>query len=274
MAFDRIRGEQRDPARVVVWCAVAKRGGRTLQTGFTIIELLVIAAILSVLVAMLLPGLGGAKELARRAKCAANLHQIGASAHIFATENNDALPPELHGVGRMSSNLLGYKWLAIGYGRLFKNGLISTTEIFYCPSAKQNSYKASGAGDVWPPDHPERVFSTEYVFTNYFNRGADQFIVSGLAAVDRIRITQRTMALISDYENSGNADPATNHTIGVNCLYTDAHVEFVLAENMKLPNGSDAFPSRRFDSLLVNFGGDSSPGAGDGTWTLLDGTAP
>ena len=45
--------------------------------GFTLIELLVVIAIISLLVSILIPSLKRAKELARRAVCASNLHQPG-----------------------------------------------------------------------------------------------------------------------------------------------------------------------------------------------------
>ena len=60
--------------------------------GFTLIELLVVVAIIVLLVTILMPALDQAKEMARRAVCAGNLHGIGLAAHVFAFERGGLFP--------------------------------------------------------------------------------------------------------------------------------------------------------------------------------------
>lgn len=57
--------------------------------GFTLIELLVVVSIIALLIALLLPALGTAKESARRIQCAANTQAIGSLTHTMAIDNDN-----------------------------------------------------------------------------------------------------------------------------------------------------------------------------------------
>ena len=62
------------------------------KKGFTLIELLVVMVIIALLVGLLLPALGRARDEARKTQCRSNLRQIGLAMNIYANDNKGWLP--------------------------------------------------------------------------------------------------------------------------------------------------------------------------------------
>jgi prepilin-type N-terminal cleavage/methylation domain-containing protein len=62
------------------------------KRGFTLIELLVVISIIALLIAILLPSLAKARELADRVSCSANIRSMIQSMTIYAQSNNGAFP--------------------------------------------------------------------------------------------------------------------------------------------------------------------------------------
>lgn len=104
------------------------------RRAFTLIELLAVIAILSLLLSLLLPSLNRARELARQAKCLAQLRSLGTAHHLYAASWDQRLPLAIEFAGYQNispktlwtTHMLPY--LGIDEGRL--------AEAAMCPGDK------------------------------------------------------------------------------------------------------------------------------------------
>ena len=122
-----------------------------MKRGFTLIELLVVMVIIALLVGLLLPALGRAREEARKTQCRSNLRQIGLAMNIYANDNKGWTPavygaatdaPNWHGVNRETDSVGGGPDLS---GQYTHNLLIiPTLEGTASPDAAQRNYSNYG----------------------------------------------------------------------------------------------------------------------------------
>jgi len=67
------------------------------RRGFTLIELLVVIAIIALLVSILMPTLGKARLLAKKASCSSNMRSIGLASVAYRADFHDKIPINLGG---------------------------------------------------------------------------------------------------------------------------------------------------------------------------------
>jgi prepilin-type N-terminal cleavage/methylation domain-containing protein len=77
---------------------------RPQNSGFTLVELLVVIGIIALLISILLPSLQKAREAANRAACLSNLRQIGTYLRIYGTMYKDVCPVGNHVQGPAAAN--------------------------------------------------------------------------------------------------------------------------------------------------------------------------
>lgn len=79
--------------RTIRWsCSVARKAIPTSRnlSGFTLVEMLVVIAIIAIIAAITLPALTMAREAARRSACQSNLRQFGQGMHAWSQTHNSA----------------------------------------------------------------------------------------------------------------------------------------------------------------------------------------
>lgn len=122
---------------------------------FTLVELLVVLAVLGVLAALLLPALSSARAAGQRAACLSNLRQIGVALHAYADDWNDRLPfgpkaPPFTNPGNFypstgapTSLLSMWGGAPVGLGLLLQGYLGGEPGVFFCPGTDQRQETAA-----------------------------------------------------------------------------------------------------------------------------------
>jgi prepilin-type N-terminal cleavage/methylation domain-containing protein/prepilin-type processing-associated H-X9-DG protein len=229
------------------------------ERAFTLIEVLVVVAIIALLVSILLPTLKRAKEQAKRAVCAAHMHQLSLGVFSYAndhrgsgpmrgfktytvseTEHEAGVPP-----GRSDVKVL------TNLGLLYKKWIGSQQDILYCPANYANTrdlvpdFEASAPAGGWKTLWDGNVYWTfgglNYAFplatsispnfrgTNVFPSSAwgDGF-ADWVAAWETnhpgMRFKMPTNpCLVTDWMIGGLGFV---HLDGGNAMYADGHVRF------------------------------------------------
>lgn len=211
--------------------------------GFTLLELLVVIGIIAVLVGILMPVLGRARESARRAACLSNLRQVHQSFLLFAEEFDDHVPLGYRGTtstANASKQLNSMIFSATSgkfclFGVLYQEHKMPHPQVFFCPSNTDGKSMFNSPENPWPPGpdgDPARN-----VYAGYGCRPevviADEVQKTDPASMPKLSNFQ-SKAIFADL----TAVPARldmRHVDGVNVLYGDGSASWVPRSKFKDP---------------------------------------
>lgn len=222
------------------------------RRGFTLLEILIVLAIIGILAAILLPVVSGAREAARRSSCANNLHQIGQAIALYVQDNNRTYPV-VNGY-----NSPAQKDCSMWVERVYP--YVKSPEIFECPSAEKGEYRTG-----CPPDEGE-IFNGSSKFVENWDGSYDlnlplenaQCVVNdegqspvfnpGGATINEVRYRRPSTTILAldgngHYVNPGLQQPPfqgtegllkygvdAHHNNGCNVVFVDGHVKWLSLE--------------------------------------------
>jgi len=186
--------------------------------GFTLVELLVVVAIIGILAAILMPALNSAREQARRSSCISNLKEIGLGMNMYAGDWREKFP--------MSSTTTAdtdedFKCLIAG-------GAYATGPLFYCPSDRSSTKSERDQAfylSSAPPPPPNETCNCNN--TNPCISYAYAYGLTIMDEPDSCLVVDMSGNWGGDWDETLAASIKNHADAGVNGLYIDGHAEWI-----------------------------------------------
>jgi prepilin-type N-terminal cleavage/methylation domain-containing protein len=160
--------------------------------GFTLVELLVVVAIVAVLIGILLPALARVRDQAQTTACLSNMRQLGIAFQLYGSDYKGMqpyIPKEQHSAGDGYAYIAGGPapgydinndggsvtkdgWLPAPANRCLNKYLVrnGSFQVFHCPSDQGVDLSDYWPGTAWDPLWA--FAGTSYLYNDYMYQGA------------------------------------------------------------------------------------------------------
>ncbi len=205
------------------------------RAAFTLVELLVVIAVIALLVSILTPSLQHARELARRASCGANLHGTALAYQVYANDHETRLPLFFHNSKQQNhwiwyggaSGSSTYKPHWFWQGLLYTGGSLDGPRVLYCPSNRIERHAFNSPSNPWPVQDFTSTVSTYGNRPVACKQASWSWTTAWERAPKRLRLPEMLdKAMIGDYFGLP-VYVDQRHADGINMAYTDGAVHWL-----------------------------------------------
>lgn len=188
------------------------------RDAFTLVELLVVVAIIGILAAMLFPGLKQMYKRAQGATCISNLKQLAIAINTYAADNGNLLPPSVN-----TSLLNNDQMNASPFKDLTNYGIVPGSKVFFCPTMTNDEYGMRKKNPTADSNRISYNFHTEWYKES---SNSPPIEVRSIAAS-----TNGNRVILSDNIRRGGLTIPTFHDgKGVTVAFLDGSVRFINTE--------------------------------------------
>lgn len=239
---------------------------RQFKSAFTLIELLVVISIIALMLGILLPALGSARNTATLVKCSSNQRQVGISLSAYAVDHDDRLPPSYDANGTFVASLFyrpGFYDL-----RGFVDGYVGDFSVWACPSTDNPAFlddpgntRAQGAYGTYGY-YPGRTMPTFGLPNGNPDTLSNLYVASELTLLqDTFRDDVPGTQVYNHGDGSSDTIASGNPSYfayqgtegeGVNTLFFDGHVAWTAADQLDQIGPADTNGLRAFGVLPGN----------------------